>query len=245
MNPRDTTIARGGPGFPKTAWSVIRDAQNVASAEQSRALDRLISVYWRPVYWSLRLDWNECPEAAKDLTQEYFAAFLERSMVHDVREEWGRFRAYVKVSLKHFMLSQRRRAAARKRSVERRIVPLDDLERVERDATAREAPPDRRFERELMESILSQALADLARHCAQEGRERAFELFKTYYLDRASDQKLTYDDLAKRHALGPHDVKNRLAELRVRFRRLVIGYVRDGVSSEDELVVEIKEVFEA
>ncbi|MBI4880900.1 MAG: sigma-70 family RNA polymerase sigma factor [Planctomycetes bacterium] len=204
-----------------------------------------MSVYWRPVYWSLRLDWSVSPEEAKDLTQEYFSVFLERSMIQRVREEWGRFRAYVKTTLKRFMLDRRRAAGRIKRTVERTIVALEDLPAVEQDRAASDAPPDRRFERELMRSILSLALDDLRRSCEKNGRSVHFQVFQAYYVDQAEGGTLTYQDLSERFGLGQHEVKNRLAELRARFRRSVLGYLRDGLSSEQELVAEIREVFEA
>ncbi len=81
--------------FPATAWTVIHGAQAADEQACRRALDRLISVYWRPVYSTLRLDWSVPPEEAKDLTQEYFSVFLEKHMIDRVAPAHGRFRAYV------------------------------------------------------------------------------------------------------------------------------------------------------
>lgn len=237
-------LRENGPGFPVTAWSVVRGAQAPDLAERDRALDRLISVYWRPVYWSLRLDWSCAPEQARDLTQEYFSVFLEKSMVNHAQQESGRFRGYVKVTLKRFMLSQRRAEGALKRGGEHEILALDDLDLVEADVTAVQESPERRFERELMESILQRALEDLGERCEREGKTPAYSMFREYYLDQAGDARLTYEDLAQRFGLGPHEVKNRLAELRARFRKHVMGYLRDGVSTDEELVAEIREVFQ-
>ena len=58
MTTPDTSLPIGGPQFRTTAWSVIRDAQEPDAPERLKALERLISIYWRPVYWTLRLDWN-------------------------------------------------------------------------------------------------------------------------------------------------------------------------------------------
>lgn len=245
MTSTDPKHTDPGAAFPATAWSVIRGAQDTPGDSTSRALGRLISVYWRPVYWTLRRDWNAGPEDARDLTQEYFARFLETEMVDSVREDLGRFRSYVKATLKHFMLHQRRHDAAWKRGGDHRIVALEDLSQVESDPADRTASPSQQFERELMQSILQQALADLERSSAKRNRSEAFALFHTYYLDQAGPRSLTYAALGAQFGLGNHEIKNTLADLRSRYRSIVLGYLRDGVSSEEEMTAELREVFQS
>ncbi len=247
MSAGESDLARGGPGFPATAWSVIRGAQREDEAARARALDRLLSVYWRPVYWTLRLDWNAPPEEAKDRTQEFFASLLERRSLGDVDAARGRFRSFVKASLKHFMLDARRAESTRRGRFTRRIVALEDLPRVEADATAVDARPDVRFERELMRAILARAREDLERGCERAGRADHFALFEAFHLDGAEapdGERPTYDALARRFGVGYHEVKNRLADLRARYRKLVLGYLKDGTTTEEELAAEIREVFE-
>ncbi len=240
-----TDAPRRDPRYPSTAWTVIRGAQGVDTLERSRALERLLSVYWRPIYWTFRLDWNALPDEAKDLTQEYLATFLEKRMVVDVQRDRGRFRAYVKATIKHFMLSHRRAHATRKRGGGRRFVALDQLDEIEARSEAQHASPPKRFERELMRSIIDAALAELEAACRREGRERDYTLFHTYYLEQAEGRAPRYDDLRRRFDLGAHDVKNRLAVMRARFRQAVLDLLRDGTSSEEELVREIREVLQA
>lgn len=232
------------PRFPATAWSVVQGARSLEDQDCRRALERLISVYWRPIYWTLRLEWRASPEEARDWTQEYFSVFLERDFLQDVVREKGRFRAFVKASLKHFMLNLRRKEWALKRGGAFDFVPLESLEQAENDPADRSEEPERLFERELMRAIMARALEDLKQACEREGRPEHFELFHTYYLEEAAGRRLRYVDLKERFDCGPHEVKNRLADLRTRFRKIVLEHLRDGVSCEQELVTEIREVFE-
>lgn len=229
--------------FPSTCWAVIRDAQAGAAAQRAAALERLLSVYWRPIYWTIRLDWNEPPEEARDLTQGYCAAFLERDLLHDVAAERGRFRSFVKATLKHWMLAHRRDASAQKRGGGVRIVALADLDPVEADPPDAGQSPEQRFERQLMRAILGQALSELRAACEREGKQDHFELFHRFYVLEASGVAPSYADLAAGFALSLHDVKNRLATLRGRFRNLVLGYLRDGLSSDADLISEVRAVF--
>jgi RNA polymerase sigma-70 factor (ECF subfamily) len=232
------------PGFPATAWSVVQGARDLADSDCQRALERLVSVYWRPIYWTLRHEWKASPEEARDWTQEYFSVFLEQDFLADVVRERGRFRNFVKASLKHFMLNLRRAEKALKRGGAHRLVPIEDLEGAERDPASSEGQPDQLFERELMRSIIARSLTDLKLACEREGHPDHFELFHTYYLEESAGRSPRYEDLRERFGKGPHEVKNRLAELRTRFRKIILGHLRDGVSSEQELLSEIREVFE-
>lgn len=233
------------PGFPQTAWTVIQDAQSLDEVERRRALERLISVYWRPIYWTIRLDWNQSAEEAQDLTQDYFTSFLSRELVTQVERERGNFRFFAKATLKNFMLNRKREAGALKRGGDRRLEALDDVERVERESQAREDPPEVRFERELMRSLVARALDALREECLADDKEREFELFRTFYYEESAGRKVRYEELQERFSMDHHEVKNRLAELRARFKKNVLQLLRDGVSTEEELEREIREVFQA
>lgn len=229
--------------FPSTSWTVIRAAQDAPEVERARALDRLAAIYWRPVYWTIRLDWNAAPEDARDLTQEYFARFVEQSLVKDVASDRGHFRAYVKATLRHFLLAQRRAERALKRGGGLHIVALDDLDPVEADPPAGDGSPEARFERELMRSILLRALEELRRSLDREGKADLFELFHHFYVAESEDRAPSYQELTARFRIGVHQVKNGLATARARYRNHVLALLRDGLTSDADLASEIRAVF--
>ncbi len=229
--------------FPPTSWTVIREAQAGDTGARRAALDRLLSVYWEPVYWAIRADWNVGEEEARDLTQAYFTSFLERDLLRTVDADRGRFRAYVKATLKHWMLATRRDAATLKRGGGVRVLALDDLGAGDSEPTTSDRSPERRFEQKLMHALLARALAELERQCAAEGRRDHFALFLRFYGLEAGGTEPSYSALMAEFRLGPHDVKNRLAALRSRYRNLVLGLLRDGLSSDADLLGEIRAVF--
>ena len=157
--------------------------------------------------------------------------------------ERGRFRSFVKATLKHWMLQWKRDQGALKRGGGVRIVALEELDPIESDPPAADQSPEQRFERELMRSILERALAELRSACEREGKSEQFELFFHFYGLEAQGRAPTYHDLMQRFELSMHDVKNRLAAARGRFRNLVLASLRDGLSSDADLVSEIRAVF--
>ncbi|KAF0246244.1 MAG: ECF subfamily RNA polymerase sigma-24 [Planctomycetota bacterium] len=243
MRHQDSFPVPGPRRFGSTAWSLIRHAQTLRPTQRARSLGQLLALYWRPVYWTLRTEWNASPEDARDLTQEYFAMFLEKRLLAGVAHEKGRFRAWVKATLRNFMLMRKRARKAQKRGGHLRIRPLDDLDRVESEAALDKRTPERRFDQELMRSIFQEALKKLGAESARKGKKQHFELFKAFYVDGGAEES-DYGALQARFGLGPNDVKHRLNAMRKRLRELILSHLRDGPSTEEQLLAEVREIFE-
>ena len=105
------------------AWFLTAQGQSPAAQE---ALEKLCRTYWRPVYSFIRRQ-GTGPEEAEDITQSFFALLLQRRNFDDVRKEKGRLRSYLLTSLKHFLVSEHRRAVTLKRGKGQQPVPLDEL----------------------------------------------------------------------------------------------------------------------
>jgi len=151
----------GAVAFATTHWSVVLAAQGRSPAAQE-ALEKLCRGYWRPLYEFVRR--QGCgPEEAEDLTQGFFALFLERRDLDGVRREKGRLRSYLLVSLKHFLANERHRAMAVKRGEGRRLIPLEELRSCARAnlEPADTLSPDRIYERRWALTVLEQVFARL------------------------------------------------------------------------------------
>jgi len=99
--------------FATTHWSVVLAAQDRSPAADE-ALEKLCRTYWWPLYGFVRRS-GYGPEEAQDLTQGFFALLLERHDFDVVRQEKGRLRSYLLVSLKNFLAKARRRELTMKR----------------------------------------------------------------------------------------------------------------------------------
>jgi hypothetical protein len=66
--------------FPTTRWSRVVAAADRAQPEASQALSELCAAYWFPVYALIRRKGHD-PDAALDLTQDYFARLLEKPVL--------------------------------------------------------------------------------------------------------------------------------------------------------------------
>jgi len=94
--------------FDTTHWSVVLAARG-ESADAQMALEKLCRVYWYPLYAFVRRQ-GHSPEDTEDLIQGFFARLLQRKDLETVQRERGRFRSYLLVSLKHFLINEQLRA---------------------------------------------------------------------------------------------------------------------------------------
>ena len=169
---------RGRAIFSTTNWSVVLEAQGQSPAAQE-ALEKLCNTYWRPVYSFIRRE-GTGHEEAEDLTQAFFALLLQRRNFDDVRKEKGRLRSYLLTSLKHFLVSQHRRAVTVKRGKGQQPVPLEELAAIGRAdiEPADHLSADRIYERRWALTLMEQVLRRLRDEYVMAGNAELFDLLK-------------------------------------------------------------------
>jgi RNA polymerase sigma factor (sigma-70 family) len=174
----ESTGARGRAIFSTTNWSVVLQAQGQSPAAKE-ALEKLCRTYWRPVYSFVRRE-GTGHEEAEDLTQAFFALLLQRRNFDDVRKEKGRLRSYLLTSLKHFLVSQHRRAVTVKRGKGQQPVPLEELAAIGRAdiEPADHLSADRIYERRWALTLMDQVLRRLKDEYYTAGNAALFDSLK-------------------------------------------------------------------
>lgn len=94
----------GGP-FTTTQWSLVLAAADSANPESRRALEILCGRYWYPIYAHARFLGND-PDQAQDLTQGFFAYMLEKDVLKVADPQRGRFRAFLKGTIRAISVSR-------------------------------------------------------------------------------------------------------------------------------------------
>jgi RNA polymerase sigma factor (sigma-70 family) len=209
---------RGSPPGT-TSWTLVVAAGEAGSPEADDALARLCGIYWYPVYAFIRRQGNDS-EAARDLTQEFFARLIEKQYLRDVRRERGRFRSFLMVAVRHFLSNERNRARASKRGGGRPLLPLD-VETAEGRYT-REAvdaiTPERLFDRQWAIALLAQVLDRLRAEMEAAGRQEQFARLKPL-LTGESDER-GYRAIGAELGMTEGAVKVAVHRLRRRYREL-------------------------
>ena len=112
---KDTPVP-GPRQFATTHWSLVA-AAGLDQAGQTRAreaLEELCRTYWYPLYAFIRRH-GHSEDAARDLTQAFFCAMIERRGWSEVSAKRGRFRAFLLAACKNFLANARRHGATLKR----------------------------------------------------------------------------------------------------------------------------------
>ena len=157
---------------------MVLEAQGQSPAAQE-ALEKLCRTYWRPVYSFIRRE-GTGHEEAEDLTQGFFALLLQRRNFDDVRKEKGRLRSYLLTSLKHFLVSEHRRAVTVKRGKGQQPVPLEELAGAGRAdmEPADHLSAERIYERRWALTLMEQVLRRLRDEYVMAGNAELFDLLK-------------------------------------------------------------------
>jgi len=222
--------------FITTDWSVVLSAQCVSPAA-TKALEKICLTYWRPLYAFVRRE-GYTREDAQDLTQAFFARFLERRDLDAVRREKGRLRSYFLASLKNFLFNERSRSLTIKRGQGRPLVPLDELMKHAAGdlEPANDLSADRIFERRWALTVLEQVFARLKEEYVATGKTQLFERFKNLL---AGDDQQSQAEIAQEFAMNENAVKQAFHRFRQRYREILREEVSNTVAVpgdvEDEL----------
>jgi RNA polymerase sigma factor (sigma-70 family) len=230
-------LESGGGAFLTTHWSVVLTAQG-RSAAADEALEKLCRTYWWPLYGFVRRTGYK-PEEAQDLTQGFFASLLERRDLDVVRQEKGRLRSYLLVSLKNFIAKARRRELAIKRGQGRALVPLEEL--LAREHAGMEPSDiltaDRIYERRWALTLLEQVLTRLEDEYKHAGNAELFECLKEFLSEEPG--RRSQAEVALELGMTENAVKQAFHRLRRRYREILRDEIAQTVAVpgdvEDEL----------
>jgi RNA polymerase sigma-70 factor (ECF subfamily) len=220
--------------FGTTHWSLIQAAGRNSSTESRRALEELCRAYWYPLYAYLRRQ-GQSPEDAQDLTQEFFARFLENKYFKVADRERGRFRTFLLTSMKHFLINQWAKARAAKRGAGQVFsIDRDDAEtRFFSEPADKGLSPEEAFERSWAAALLERVATRLRSEYAEFGKERVFEQLKDVLSGEKGD--VPYADLGQRLGMKEGAVKVAVHRLRHRYQEMLRAEVAQTVGNASEL----------
>jgi RNA polymerase sigma factor (sigma-70 family) len=221
--------------FPVTRHSIVVAAQSSDPVERLRAIEAVMTAYWKPVYKYIRMKWGVAREDAQDFTQEFFTRLMEKDFLEAYDPLKGRLRTFLRTCADRLYLNQSRDARRLKRSGGATHVPLD-FDEAERELAKANAADsiEEYFEKEWVRSLFSLALERLRARCESSGKAIPFALFERHDLAEEDGPKPSYAELAREFGLAVTDVTNHLAFARREFRRAVLDQLREMTASEEE-----------
>jgi RNA polymerase sigma-70 factor (ECF subfamily) len=230
--------------FATTSWSIVLAARDASTHEARAALEILCHTYWYPLYAFVRRQGVDA-ETARDVTQAYFSLLLEKGYLDDYDRERGRFRVFLKASMRHFLAKERDKERTWKRGGRTAVISLDD-EQIEgryRYEPVDRLTPEQLYERRWALTVLEQALARLRQERLDAGREAEFQRLEGFLTGQGAQAK--YKEIAAELGTSEDAVKTALHRLRVRFGEILRDVIGATVSSRDEVDDELRHLLTA
>ncbi|MBI4243569.1 MAG: sigma-70 family RNA polymerase sigma factor [Planctomycetes bacterium] len=239
MRGTETTIGGSKWEFPNTMWSIILNAKDKNSKSYNETLGQLITLYWKPVYKYIRLTWKKSNEEAKDLTQEFFREFLERDFLRPVEPSKGRFRTFVKHSLKCFLINMHKKSHTQKSGGKSHPVSVEELP-IDPADDSNITDPVESFDKEWAKTVIVRSIKTLKTKLAEDGKEVYFKVFENYDLNNSEDLNPTYINIAEKLGIKDSDVRNYLVHARRELRKILKKEISEYVLDKSEIDNELK-----
>jgi RNA polymerase sigma factor (sigma-70 family) len=223
--------------FVETEWSLILRACSEGTAGED-SLRRICILYWFPLYAYLRRRGYKRHDA-EDLIQGFFVKILRDGFLLEAAPHKGRFRSFLLISLRNYLINEHSKAVAEKRGGGREFVELTESAEFAASALAVQADltPDQVYDRSWALAVLERALNQLADMLAKEGRAVWFSRVRPFL--EAGAKTEDYESIARDFGMTRNAVAVALHRLNQRYRNLVRTVVAETVQdrrdADDEL----------
>lgn len=224
--------------FPRTDWA---DLGKAAQAEPA-PLDRLIRLYWQPLKIFLTATFPNLRDQADLLLQDFAEdKLLQEGWLGKADQNRGRFRDFLKTSLRNFVLNRLSLKEARHPAI-----PLEDLEHeLPEPESASEA-----FDLAWARAVLSETLRRMEADCKdpqadQPRRSQIWELFRVRLLEPVFDGTPVpaYEALIERFGLkSPTDASNTLLSAKRIFKSHLNEVIKEYAGKDAATAAEVKAI---
>jgi RNA polymerase sigma-70 factor (ECF subfamily) len=231
----DTQITPGLPPatgeFPGTVWVEVTDRKQVIHKYFGALKAYLICLLSR---------FPDQRAESDDLLQEFILKkIMQPGWLENANPDKGRFRDFLKSSLRNFVVGEIRTRDAAKRGGKNPVLSLDDLEQ----EIAGPEPLSDSFDMAWLKMVLSGALEQMERSCAVSENTHIWKIFQSRVIQPALEgaEPLPYDQLVAQFGLkSPAQATNALATAKRMFARHLRAVVAQYETGDQAIKAEIE-----
>jgi RNA polymerase sigma-70 factor (ECF subfamily) len=225
--------------FATTEWSLVLAAADSNRSDNREALAELCERYWYPIYAQIRYRQGD-PDKARDLTQGFFAHIFEKHSLKIADRERGKFRAFLKTTLKHYLSNLRHRETAQKRGGGKTSLSLDfeGAEACYRLEPQETTTPENLFERHWARTMIWRVLDALRAEQQGNSGKRRLRMLEPLLVGQPAAS--SYRRMAVQLEVSESAVKVAVHRLRKRFGILLREEVARTVEGPDEIDAELR-----
>ena len=226
----------GSSIFPRTNWAELGQA----AAAEGTGLDRLIRLYWGPLRIYLVATFPGLKNEADLLLQDFAEdKLLKEGWLRRADQSRGRFRDFLKTSLRNFVLDRLNRAEAKN--------PPMAIEELEQELRQPEAPSEE-FDLAWARTVLAETLRRMEADCKNPGEDQPrrsyiWEMFRIRLLEPIFNDAAqpSYDELIEQFGLkSPTDASNTLLSAKRIFKAHLSKVIREYAGQDAATATEIR-----
>ncbi|MEZ6135962.1 MAG: sigma-70 family RNA polymerase sigma factor [Pirellulaceae bacterium] len=230
--------------FATTQWTLVWNAAKEDPQAARPAFAELFERYRQPLYFVARRQ-GLSQEDAEDAIQDFFTSLLDDSFLGKANPVSGRFRNYLGIAWKRFLIDDYRRGTTEKRGghVKHLTLDVDVMESAWLATRQHTSEVDRLFAKTWAENVLASVRERLATEYTRRGRGDLFAVLIAYVstpLDTVG-----YAALATQLATTEGAVKVALHRLRRRFGETLRDTIAETVASPADIDAELDELLAA
>jgi len=224
--------------FQTTRWSIVLQAKGDGHDARA-ALESLCRTYRAPVLAFIR-GRGYRNDIAEDLTQSFFASFLEREDYAAADPARGRFRAYLLTATRHFLVNTTEAANTAKRGGQYAFESIDDVADENAAVSAANGTPEEAFDQAWALVILNSALRRLRNEAQLAGKQELFDQLRDFLIEAPDDED--YARVAAKLDMRRNTLAVSVHRLRLRLRELVQEEVTQTAADHAGLETEMREL---
>jgi RNA polymerase sigma factor (sigma-70 family) len=224
---------------------LVSRLRDISGEARRKALEELITRYWRPVYLFLRMAWKKSNEDAKDLAQAFFLWVVEEEeTVRRYTPERGSFRTFLKVLLTRYVQDEERATRRIKRGGNLKVLPMEDLADLESAAQDPSTNVDEAYRRAWANEVMRHAVERVKARYKSRNRPVPMKVFERCHLTPA-ESRPSYAALATELGIKESDVRNHLYSVREAVREEIRAELSRMTTGEKEMQEEWDALFGA
>jgi hypothetical protein len=226
----------GSSIFPRTDWAELSKA---AEADEAR-LDRLIRLYWEPLRIFLLAAFPGLKDQADLLLQDFAEdKLLKEGWLRKADQTRGRFRDFLKTSLRYFVLDRLNRAEMKN--------PPISIEELQQELPQPDNPSEE-FDLAWARTVLAETLKRMEADCKNPGEDQPrrsciWEMFRVRLLEPIFNDagQPSYDQLIDQFGLkSPTDASNTLLSAKRIFKAHLSKVIKEYAGQGAATAVEIQ-----
>ena len=225
----------GSSIFPRTDWAELSKAGEADAAR----LDRLIRLYWEPLKVFLAATFPSLRDQADIMLQDFAEdKLLKEGWLRRADQTRGRFRDFLKTSLRHFVLDRLNRAEVKN--------PPISIEELQQELPQPDSPSEE-FDLAWARTVLAETLRRMEADCKDPGEDQPrrgyiWEMFRIRLLEPIFNDAAqpSYDQLIDQFGLkSPTEASNTLLSAKRIFKahlsKVIKEYAGQGAAAAIEI----------